>query len=70
MFHHAEMKRRDLTLQQTPTCGAGRGQRCELSTGMLRTNPHRDRELLAAEELESEKTFLLTLSGAKSMSLP
>jgi hypothetical protein len=63
MFHHAEMKRKDLTLQQTqatpyPTCGARRGESCELSTGMLRTNPHRDRELLAAEELESESLAL------------
>jgi len=25
-----------------PTCGAKPGEKCELSTGQLRTEPHRD----------------------------
>jgi len=33
-----------------PTCGAKRGEKCELSTGQLRTNPHRDRRLDATDE--------------------
>jgi hypothetical protein len=33
-----------------PTCGAKRGEKCELSTGLPRINPHRDRRLLSAEQ--------------------
>jgi len=32
------------------TCGAKPGERCELSTGLPRTNPHRDRRLTASEK--------------------
>jgi hypothetical protein len=32
-----------------PTCGAKPGEKCELSTGLPRTEPHRDRRLAAAE---------------------
>ncbi len=32
-----------------PTCWAGAGEKCELSTGLPRTNPHRDRLLIAAD---------------------
>jgi hypothetical protein len=32
-----------------PTCGVGPGQKCELATGQLRTEPHRDRRLIAAD---------------------
>jgi hypothetical protein len=32
-----------------PTCGARPGEKCELSTGQLRTDPHRDRRLEAAD---------------------
>jgi len=28
-----------------PTCGAKPGEKCELSTGLVRTEPHRDRRL-------------------------
>ena len=31
-----------------PTCGAAPGEKCELSTGQPRTEPHRDRRLIAA----------------------
>jgi len=32
-----------------PTCGAGPGEKCELSTGQPRTEPHRDRRLIAED---------------------
>ena len=33
-----------------PTCGAKPGEKCELSTGLPRTEPHRDRRLAASEK--------------------
>lgn len=33
-----------------PTCGAKVGEKCELSTGLPRTESHRDRRLLAPEK--------------------
>jgi hypothetical protein len=33
-----------------PTCGAKPGEKCELSTGLPRTDPHRDRRLTAKEQ--------------------
>jgi hypothetical protein len=33
-----------------PICGAKPGEKCEVSTGLLRTNPHRDRRLAASEK--------------------
>jgi hypothetical protein len=67
-LHHEKMKTKDLTREQAqelscPTCGARRGEACELSTGMRRTNPHRDRLLHAAEEFERERIFLSALRG-------
>ncbi|MGA1985246.1 MAG: hypothetical protein ABSG72_03165 [Candidatus Sulfotelmatobacter sp.] len=49
------MKAKKLTLKQVlavrcPTCGAGPGKKCELSTGHPRTQPHRDRRLEAENE--------------------
>jgi len=32
-----------------PTCGAAPGEKCELSTGQPRFEPHRDRRLIAAD---------------------
>ncbi len=32
-----------------PTCGAAPKEKCELSTGQPRTEPHRDRRLIAAD---------------------
>jgi len=32
-----------------PTCGAGPGEKCELTSGRPRTKPHRDRRLIAAD---------------------
>ena len=34
-----------------PVCGAKVGEKCELSIGMPRTEPHRDRRLVAWESL-------------------
>jgi|SRR5579872_1096703 hypothetical protein len=36
-----------------PTCGAEPGQKCELHSGQLRTQPHRDRRLIAEDLLHS-----------------
>jgi len=33
-----------------PTCGAKPGEKCELSTGLPRTDPHRDRRLEGSEK--------------------
>jgi hypothetical protein len=33
-----------------PTCGAKPGEKCELSTGQPRTDPHRDRRLASVEK--------------------
>ena len=53
------MKSKDLTRQQVesvpcPTCGAAGGESCELNTGALRTEPHRNRKLDAAEDVETK----------------
>jgi len=52
MLHYAGMKDKiaqALTVR-CPTCGALPGQKCELSTGLPRTDPHRDRRLAAADK--------------------
>jgi hypothetical protein len=36
---------------QCPTCGAVQGKKCELSNGQPRTSPHRDRRLIAKDQL-------------------
>ncbi len=33
-----------------PTCGAAPDEKCELSTGQPRTDPHRDRRVIAKEQ--------------------
>jgi hypothetical protein len=33
-----------------PTCGAKPGEKCELSAGQPRTDPHRDRRLIAKDQ--------------------
>jgi len=37
------------------TCGAAIGEACELHTGALRFEPHRDRKLSAAEMVAKER---------------
>jgi hypothetical protein len=59
MFHHVAVKTKELTPKQIlsvpcPTCGAATEEPCELHTGALRTEPHRDRKLSAAEAMENE----------------
>ncbi len=51
------VKTKELTPKQLlsvpcPTCGAAIEEACELHTGALRTEPHRDRKLTAAEAVE------------------
>ncbi len=41
---------RKLIAVRCPTCGASPGEKCELTTGEPRTNPHRDRRLIAADK--------------------
>ncbi len=51
-MHYVVMKvteRQALTVR-CPTCGAKPGEKCELSTGQPRTEPHRDRRLAASEK--------------------
>ena len=48
------MKAKKVTLKQVhlvscPSCGVGPGEKCELTMGQARTEPHRDRRLAAAE---------------------
>ena len=55
------VKSKELTLKQMlsvpcPTCGAAIGEGCELHTGALRTEPHRDRKLSAAEAVETKRS--------------
>ena len=56
-LHYIAVKTKELTLKQIlsvpcPTCGAAAEKACELHTGTLRTEPHRDRKLSAAEAVE------------------
>lgn len=53
------MKSKELTPKQLiavvcPTCGAAIGEPCELHSGALRSEPHRDRKLSAADVLEAK----------------
>lgn len=41
---------RDPIAVRCPTCGAPPGVRCEVSTGLLRKTPHRDRRLVAKDK--------------------
>jgi hypothetical protein len=45
-----KVKQKEALAVRCPTCGAKPGEKCELSTGLPRTNPHRDRRLVAAEK--------------------
>ncbi len=57
------MRMRDLTPEQftavsCPTCGVSPGQRCLMHSGGLRSEPHVDRKLSAAEAVESKRIAL------------
>jgi hypothetical protein len=50
------MKAKKPTLKQVqsvrcPICGAGPGEKCELSTGQARTEPHSYRRFLASDKV-------------------
>jgi hypothetical protein len=54
------MKTKELTVKQInsvrcTTCGAAIGEPCELDSGALRFEPHRDRKLFAADALETNR---------------
>jgi hypothetical protein len=51
-IHDVAMKvtEKETLTVRCPTCGAKRGEKCELATGQPRTEPHRDRRLAAAEK--------------------
>jgi hypothetical protein len=50
-----ELSPKQLLSVPCPTCGAAIGEGCELHTGALRTEPHRDRKLSAADAVESKQ---------------
>ena len=43
-------KQKEALTVRCPTCGAKKGEKCELSTGQPRTDPHRDRRLVASDQ--------------------
>ena len=58
-LHYVVVKTRELTPKQIlsvpcTTCGAAIQEPCELHTGALRTEPHRDRRLSAADAVETQ----------------
>jgi hypothetical protein len=44
-----ELSPKEVLAVPCPTCGAAPKEKCELSTGQPRTEPHRDRRLIAAD---------------------
>jgi hypothetical protein len=59
LLHYLPVKSKELTPKQLlsvpcNTCGAAVGEPCELHTGALRSEPHRDRKLCAADALETK----------------
>jgi hypothetical protein len=59
--HYVAVKTKELTRKQVlsvpcPTCGAATDEACELQTGALRTEPHRDRKLSAVEAVETKSS--------------
>jgi hypothetical protein len=50
--HYGTMKvtEKQALAVRCPTCGAKVGEKCELSTGQPRTDPHRDRRLAASDQ--------------------
>jgi hypothetical protein len=45
-----ELSPKQMLAVRCPTCGAAPGEKCELGTGQSRTNPHRDRRLVAKDK--------------------
>lgn len=55
MGHYFSGMKKELTPKEAlavpgPTCGAAPGKKCELATGQPRTDPHRDRRLIAKDK--------------------
>lgn len=53
-WHNLSAMKKELSSKQIlalpcPTCGAAPGEKCELGSGQPRTEPHRDRRLIAAD---------------------
>ena len=46
-----------------PTCGSRPGEKCELSTGLPRTDPHRDRRLAASDKSVSARSRRFSIAG-------
>jgi hypothetical protein len=44
-----ELSPKKILAVRCPTCGAAPEEKCELSTGQPRTEPHRDRGLIAGD---------------------
>ncbi len=60
LSHGIQMRMSDLTSKQLlsvpcPTCGVRSGERCLLHSGALRSEPHVDRKLSAAEAIEVKR---------------
>jgi hypothetical protein len=58
-FHHGTVKTKELSRKQIhavpcPTCAAAIDEPCELHSGALRTEPHRERKLTAADAVEAQ----------------
>ena len=51
-----ELTRKQILSVPCPTCRAAIGKACALLTGALRTEPHRDRKLSAAEAVEPSQS--------------
>jgi hypothetical protein len=49
-----ELTRKQILSVPCPICGAAKEDACELHTGALRNEPHRDRKLSAAEAVETK----------------
>lgn len=59
LLHYLPVKIKELTPKQLisvpcNTCGAAIEEPCELHTGALRSEPHRDRKLSAADALDAK----------------
>jgi hypothetical protein len=56
-----------------PTCGAAPGEKCELATGQARTDPHRDRRVIAKDtgnQGHLQKNRDLSNRGTRASRLP
>jgi len=54
------MTKRQLLAVPCPTCGVPAGRRCLLHAGGLRTEPHMDRKIIAAEAIEQKRSPMKT----------